>query len=118
MGKHVSHFVNTKDLVCLHIILSGLGRFPADVRCDLFHRRSDHGESDRATTVEAVHRFSFSYTERGNIGMKSGGDSGSNKEVSGNSTVLICRSEKVAVTQVYCHAFTQVKISRKIGNGT
>ena len=32
LGKHVSHFGNTKDLGCLRIILSGLGRFLADVR--------------------------------------------------------------------------------------
>ena len=32
LGKHVSHFGNTKDLACLRIILSGLSRFPADVR--------------------------------------------------------------------------------------
>ena len=101
LGKHVSHFSKTKDLVCLRIILSGLGRFLDDVRWDLFQWRSHHGESDRATTAEAVHSFSFSYTECGKVGMKSGGDSGSNKGISGNSTVLICRSEKVAVTLLH-----------------
>ena len=32
LRKHLSHFGKTKDFVCSSIILSGLGRFPADVR--------------------------------------------------------------------------------------
>ena len=74
LSKHVSRLSETEDLVCLGIVLSGVSGFLAYVRCNLFYRRSHHGEGDGTTTAQAVHRFSLGYTKCGKMSVKPSGD--------------------------------------------